>query len=94
MRFVLISASPLMRSFSLFPKTSLMRQECLEHDQRIVALVSMVRHIEVRLKQQQQQSVGRSLLALEDTIRQTEVRRGEHLPEFGSTVLFPFNKTV
>ncbi|XP_075868016.1 microtubule-actin cross-linking factor 1, isoforms 1/2/3/4 isoform X6 [Nelusetta ayraudi] len=53
-------------------KTSLMRQECLEHDQRIVALVSMVRHIEVRLKQQQQQSVGRSLLALEDTIRQTE----------------------
>lgn len=50
-----------------------MRQECLEHDQRIVALVSMVRHIEVRLKQQQQQSVGRSLLALEDTIRHTEV---------------------
>lgn len=63
-----------------FPKTPLMRQECLEHDQRIVALVSMVRHIEVRLKQQQQQSVGRSLLALEDTIRQTEVRRGGHLP--------------
>uniref|UniRef100_A0A672I2E9 Microtubule actin crosslinking factor 1 n=1 Tax=Salarias fasciatus TaxID=181472 RepID=A0A672I2E9_SALFA len=30
--------------------------ECLEHDQRIVALTSMVRHIEVRLKQQQQQS--------------------------------------
>lgn len=51
-----------------------MRQECLEHDQRIVALVSMVRHIEVRLKQQEQQSVGRSLLALEDIIRQTEVR--------------------
>ena len=50
-----------------------MRQECLEHDQRIVALVSMVRHIEVRLKQQQQQSVGRSLLALDDIIRQTEV---------------------
>ncbi|KAM3595755.1 uncharacterized protein V6R79_002337 [Siganus canaliculatus] len=53
-------------------KTSLVRQECLEHDQQIVALVSMVRHIEVRLKQQQQQSVGRSLLALDDTIRQTE----------------------
>nr|XP_046274634.1 microtubule-actin cross-linking factor 1 isoform X9 [Scatophagus argus] len=53
-------------------KTSLMRQECLEHDQRIVALVSMVRHIEVRLKQQQQQSVGRSLIALEDIITQTE----------------------
>uniref|UniRef100_A0A667YU75 Microtubule actin crosslinking factor 1 n=1 Tax=Myripristis murdjan TaxID=586833 RepID=A0A667YU75_9TELE len=52
--------------------SSLMRQECLEHDQRIVALVSMVRHIEVRLKQQQQQSVGRSLIALDDIIRQTE----------------------
>uniref|UniRef100_A0A672I025 Microtubule actin crosslinking factor 1 n=1 Tax=Salarias fasciatus TaxID=181472 RepID=A0A672I025_SALFA len=36
--------------------SSLVRQECLEHDQRIVALTSMVRHIEVRLKQQQQQS--------------------------------------
>ncbi|XP_071357170.1 microtubule-actin cross-linking factor 1, isoforms 1/2/3/4/5 isoform X19 [Trachinotus anak] len=53
-------------------KSSLRRQECLEHDQRIVALVSMVRHIEVRLKQQQQQSVGRSLIALDDIIRQTE----------------------
>ncbi|XP_047461897.1 microtubule-actin cross-linking factor 1 isoform X7 [Mugil cephalus] len=53
-------------------KSSLKRQECLEHDQRIVALVSMVRHIEVRLKQQQQQSIGRSLIALDDTISQTE----------------------
>nr|XP_033493657.1 microtubule-actin cross-linking factor 1, isoforms 1/2/3/5 isoform X20 [Epinephelus lanceolatus] len=53
-------------------KSSLMRQECLDHDQQIVALVSMVRHIEVRLKQQQQQSVGRSLIALDDVIRQTE----------------------
>ncbi|XP_072227126.1 microtubule-actin cross-linking factor 1, isoforms 1/2/3/4 isoform X4 [Leuresthes tenuis] len=53
-------------------KSSLMRQECLEHDQRIVALVSMIRHVEVRLKQQQQQSVGRSLIALDDIIRQTE----------------------
>ncbi|XP_068566964.1 microtubule-actin cross-linking factor 1, isoforms 1/2/3/4/5 isoform X5 [Cebidichthys violaceus] len=53
-------------------KSSLMRQECLEHDQRIVALLSMVRHVEVRLKQQQQQSVGRSLIALDDIIRQTE----------------------
>uniref|UniRef100_A0A7N6BYV3 Microtubule actin crosslinking factor 1 n=1 Tax=Anabas testudineus TaxID=64144 RepID=A0A7N6BYV3_ANATE len=53
-------------------KSSLKRQECLEHDQRIVALVSMVRHVEVRLKQQQQQSVGRSLVALDDIIRQTE----------------------
>ncbi|XP_076611140.1 microtubule-actin cross-linking factor 1 isoform X19 [Chaetodon auriga] len=53
-------------------KSSLMRQEYLEHDQQIVALVSMVRHIEVRLKQQQQQSVGRSLIALDDIIRQTE----------------------
>ncbi|TKS88879.1 Microtubule-actin cross-linking factor 1 [Collichthys lucidus] len=53
-------------------KSSLRRQECLEHDQQIVALVSIVRHIEVRLKQQQQQSVGRSLIALDDIIRQTE----------------------
>ncbi|XP_069572874.1 microtubule-actin cross-linking factor 1, isoforms 1/2/3/4 isoform X10 [Brachyistius frenatus] len=53
-------------------KSSLVRQECLEHDQRIVALVSMVRHIEVRLKQQQQQSVGRSLIALDDIIGHTE----------------------
>lgn len=58
----------------LLPQTSLIRQECLEHDQRIVALVSMVRHVEVRLKQQQQQSVGRSLVALEDIIRQAEVK--------------------
>ncbi|XP_061123835.1 microtubule-actin cross-linking factor 1 isoform X7 [Syngnathus typhle] len=51
---------------------SLVRQECLEHDQRMVALVSMVRHVEVRLKQQQQQSVGRSLGALDDIIRQAQ----------------------
>jgi hypothetical protein len=59
--------------FSL--QSSLIRQECLEHDQRIVALVSMVRHIEVCLKQQQQQSVGRGLISLEDIIRQTEVNK-------------------
>ncbi|KAG5264555.1 hypothetical protein AALO_G00255500 [Alosa alosa] len=53
-------------------KSSLARQECLEHDQQIVALLSMVRHIEVRLKQQQQQAVGRSLVALNDIIKQTE----------------------
>ncbi|KAL3984244.1 dual specificity protein kinase CLK1/4 [Sarotherodon galilaeus] len=57
---------------SVTGKSSLMRQECLEHDQRMVALLSMVRHIEVQLKQQQQQSVGRSLITLEDIIRQTE----------------------
>ncbi|KAK5883260.1 hypothetical protein CesoFtcFv8_019610 [Champsocephalus esox] len=57
---------------SMTGKSSLMRQECLEHDQQIVALVSMVRHIEVRLKQQQQQSVGRSLIALDDITTQTE----------------------
>ena len=57
------------------PQSSLKRQECLDHDQRLVALVSMVRHVEVRLKQQQQQSVGRSLIALDDTIRQTEVEQ-------------------
>uniref|UniRef100_A0A4W5PVB9 Microtubule actin crosslinking factor 1 n=1 Tax=Hucho hucho TaxID=62062 RepID=A0A4W5PVB9_9TELE len=49
-------------------------EECLERDQQIVALLSMVRHIEVRVKQQQQQSVGRSLIALDDIIKQTDVR--------------------
>lgn len=72
-RFAFLSVFLSFCSFCPFPKTSLMRQECLERDQRIVALVSMVRHIEVRLKQQQQLSVGRSLLALEDTIRHSEV---------------------
>ncbi|KAJ8384943.1 hypothetical protein AAFF_G00196090 [Aldrovandia affinis] len=60
------------RSISKGSKSSLVRQECLEHDQRIVALISMVRHIQVRLKQQQQQSIGRSLNALDDIIKQTE----------------------
>ncbi|RXN05391.1 microtubule-actin cross-linking factor 1 isoform X1 [Labeo rohita] len=54
-------------------KSSLARQECLEHDQQIVALLSMVRHIEVRLKQQQQQSIGRSLSTLDDIIKQIEM---------------------
>ncbi|XP_029587440.1 microtubule-actin cross-linking factor 1, isoforms 1/2/3/5 isoform X26 [Salmo trutta] len=53
-------------------KSSLRRQECLERDQQIVALLSMVRHIEVRVKQQQQQSIGRSLIALDDIIKQTD----------------------
>uniref|UniRef100_A0A671N7K4 Microtubule-actin cross-linking factor 1-like n=1 Tax=Sinocyclocheilus anshuiensis TaxID=1608454 RepID=A0A671N7K4_9TELE len=54
--------------------TSLARQECLEHDQQIVALLSMVRHIEVRLKQQQQQqSVGRGLSTIDDIIKQIEM---------------------
>ncbi|XP_060798780.1 microtubule-actin cross-linking factor 1 isoform X5 [Neoarius graeffei] len=53
-------------------KSSLVRQECLEHDQQIVALLSMVRHAEVRLKQQQQQFMGRSLATLDDIIKQTE----------------------
>ncbi|XP_036070195.1 microtubule-actin cross-linking factor 1 isoform X6 [Oryzias melastigma] len=57
---------------SLARKSSLMRQDCLEQDQHIVALLSMVRHIEVRLKQQQQQSVGRSLLALDDIIHHVQ----------------------
>ncbi|XP_032435994.1 microtubule-actin cross-linking factor 1 isoform X17 [Xiphophorus hellerii] len=52
-------------------KSSLLRQECLEHDQRIIALLSMVRHVEVRLKQQQQ-SVGRSLVTLDGIINRTE----------------------
>ncbi|KTF95278.1 hypothetical protein cypCar_00002956 [Cyprinus carpio] len=54
-------------------KSSLARQECLEHDQQIVALLSMVRHVEVRLKQQQQQSVGRGLATIDDIIKQTEM---------------------
>uniref|UniRef100_A0A9J7X0M8 Microtubule-actin cross-linking factor 1-like n=1 Tax=Cyprinus carpio carpio TaxID=630221 RepID=A0A9J7X0M8_CYPCA len=54
--------------------SSLARQECLEHDQQIVALLSMVRHVEVRLKQQQQQSVGRGLATIDDIIKQTEVK--------------------
>ncbi|MEQ2219296.1 hypothetical protein XENOCAPTIV_015529, partial [Xenoophorus captivus] len=53
--------------------TSTGTKECLEHDQRVVALLSMVRHMEVRLKQQQQQSVGHSLITLDDIIRQTEL---------------------
>ncbi|XP_036808592.1 microtubule-actin cross-linking factor 1 isoform X19 [Oncorhynchus mykiss] len=53
-------------------KSSLLRQECLERDQQIMALLSMVRHIEVRVKQQQQQSIGRSLIALDDIIKQTD----------------------
>ncbi|XP_051928415.1 microtubule-actin cross-linking factor 1 isoform X6 [Hippocampus zosterae] len=53
-------------------KSPRVHQECLERDQRIIALVSMVRHLEVRLKQQQQQSGGRSLVALDDIIRQTQ----------------------
>uniref|UniRef100_A0A8C1JHJ0 Microtubule actin crosslinking factor 1 n=1 Tax=Cyprinus carpio TaxID=7962 RepID=A0A8C1JHJ0_CYPCA len=53
--------------------SSLARQECLEHDQQIVALLSMVRHVEVRLKQQQQQSVGRGLATIDDIIKQTEM---------------------
>uniref|UniRef100_A0A4W4GDU7 Microtubule actin crosslinking factor 1 n=1 Tax=Electrophorus electricus TaxID=8005 RepID=A0A4W4GDU7_ELEEL len=53
-------------------QSSLVRQECLEHDQQIMALLSMVRHNEVCLKQQQQQSIGRSLIVLDDIIKQTE----------------------
>ncbi|XP_059365706.1 microtubule-actin cross-linking factor 1, isoforms 1/2/3/4 isoform X14 [Carassius carassius] len=54
-------------------KSALARQECLEHDQQIVALLSMVRHIEVCLKQQQQQSIGRGLAAIDDIIKQIEM---------------------
>ncbi|XP_054619826.1 microtubule-actin cross-linking factor 1, isoforms 1/2/3/4 isoform X6 [Dunckerocampus dactyliophorus] len=54
-------------------KSSLVRQELLEHDQRMVALVSTVGHVEVGLKQQQQRRVvGCSLAASEDIIRQTQ----------------------
>ncbi|XP_058233494.1 microtubule-actin cross-linking factor 1 isoform X16 [Hemibagrus wyckioides] len=60
------------KTASQISKSSLVRQECLEHDQQIVALLSMVRHTEVRLKQQQQQFMGRSLATLDDIIKQTE----------------------
>ncbi|XP_028819114.1 microtubule-actin cross-linking factor 1 isoform X6 [Denticeps clupeoides] len=53
-------------------RSSFVRQACLEHDQQIVALLSMVRHVEVRLKQHMQQSIGRNLIALDDIITQTE----------------------
>ncbi|KAL4629457.1 microtubule-actin cross-linking factor 1-like isoform X7 [Arapaima gigas] len=54
-------------------KSSLVRQECLEHDQRIVALLSMVRHIEVRLRQQlQQSSSSPTVTVLNDIIQQAE----------------------
>ncbi|XP_035384756.1 microtubule-actin cross-linking factor 1 isoform X20 [Electrophorus electricus] len=60
------------RTIPQISKSSLVRQECLEHDQQIMALLSMVRHNEVCLKQQQQQSIGRSLIVLDDIIKQTE----------------------
>ncbi|XP_047663906.1 microtubule-actin cross-linking factor 1, isoforms 1/2/3/5 isoform X27 [Tachysurus fulvidraco] len=60
------------RTAAQVSKSSLIRQECLERDQQIVALLSMVRHIEVRLKQQQQQFIGKSLAMLDDIIKQTE----------------------
>ncbi|TSK31438.1 Microtubule-actin cross-linking factor 1, isoforms 1/2/3/5 [Bagarius yarrelli] len=60
------------RTAAQISKSSLVRQECLEHDQQIVALLSMVRHTEVRLKQQQQQFMGKSLASLDDIIKQTE----------------------
>ncbi|CAG5889364.1 unnamed protein product [Menidia menidia] len=61
-------------------KPSLTRQECLERDQRAVALLSTVRHIQVRLKQQQQQqAAGRGLLALDDVIRQAQTLEQELL---------------
>ncbi|XP_061678732.1 microtubule-actin cross-linking factor 1 isoform X1 [Syngnathoides biaculeatus] len=53
-------------------KSSRARQECLEHDQRIVALVSVVRRTEARLKRRQQQAVGSGLVALDDIIRHTQ----------------------
>lgn len=60
-------------SDSSSPQSSFVRQECLERDQRVVALLSRIRHVEVRLKQQQQ-SVGRGLVALDDVVLQTEVK--------------------
>ncbi|XP_061521080.1 microtubule-actin cross-linking factor 1 isoform X4 [Phycodurus eques] len=56
-------------------KSSLVRQDCLEHDQRIMALMSAVRRVEVGLEQQQRrrQSVGRGLVASDDIIGHTQV---------------------
>lgn len=61
--------------FSVLLQPSVLRQECLEHDQQIVALLSVIRHVEVRLKQQQQLAVGRGLVAVDDIIQQTEVKQ-------------------
>uniref|UniRef100_A0A8C7L0Q9 Microtubule actin crosslinking factor 1 n=1 Tax=Oncorhynchus kisutch TaxID=8019 RepID=A0A8C7L0Q9_ONCKI len=67
-------SSPDTVHFSVYWKNAIHTDthECLERDQQIVALLSMVRHIEVRVKQQQQQSIGRSLIALDDIIKQTD----------------------
>ncbi|KAK1153105.1 hypothetical protein AOXY_G30446 [Acipenser oxyrinchus oxyrinchus] len=49
-------------------KPSLSRQQCLEHDERLVAFLSLVLHVELRLKEQQQQPVGSSVSALQESI--------------------------
>ncbi|XP_041090094.1 microtubule-actin cross-linking factor 1, isoforms 1/2/3/5-like isoform X1 [Polyodon spathula] len=58
-------------------KPSLSRQQCLEHDERLVAFLSLVLHIELRLKEQQQQPMGSSVSALQESIRQTETLDSE-----------------
>uniref|UniRef100_A0A672SX36 Microtubule actin crosslinking factor 1 n=1 Tax=Sinocyclocheilus grahami TaxID=75366 RepID=A0A672SX36_SINGR len=57
------------------PSRTAVTDKCLEHDQQIVALLSMVRHIEVRLKQQQQQSFSFQMLFLEISDLEPEVRK-------------------
>ncbi|XP_058853270.1 microtubule-actin cross-linking factor 1-like isoform X4 [Acipenser ruthenus] len=58
-------------------KPSLSRQQCLEHDERLVAFLSLVLHIELRLKEQQQQPMGSSVSALQESILQTEALDSE-----------------
>ncbi|XP_077599175.1 microtubule-actin cross-linking factor 1 isoform X4 [Stigmatopora nigra] len=59
-------------------KTSLARQECLELDQRTVALLSAVRHTEVRLRRHRQQSMGGGgLPALDHVIGETQELEAE-----------------
>ncbi|MGH0182359.1 UNVERIFIED_CONTAM: hypothetical protein FKN15_009215 [Acipenser sinensis] len=59
-------------------KPSLSRQQCLEHGERLVAFLSLVLHIELRLKeQQQQQPMGSSVSALQESILQTEALDSE-----------------
>uniref|UniRef100_A0A671NAY2 Microtubule-actin cross-linking factor 1-like n=1 Tax=Sinocyclocheilus anshuiensis TaxID=1608454 RepID=A0A671NAY2_9TELE len=63
---------PEMISERVSPNKMSLEKKCLEHDQQIVALLSMVRHIEVRLKQQQQQQ---SMLFLEISDLEPEVHK-------------------
>uniref|UniRef100_A0AAR2IZB1 Microtubule actin crosslinking factor 1 n=1 Tax=Pygocentrus nattereri TaxID=42514 RepID=A0AAR2IZB1_PYGNA len=88
-------------------ESSLARQECLEHDQRILALLSMVRHTEVCLKQQhelmflfflflQNQTLALELCDLEPQVnKELEASRqllGSHLEDVPPQLLMALEK--